>query len=75
MHALVKKMVNHCSYWCLYYNTLTPWQTYTGNILIAVNPFQTLSHLYDASMMERYKGVPFGELSPHVFAIADAAYR
>lgn len=49
--------------------------TYTGNILIAVNPFQTLSHLYDASMMERYKGVPFGELSPHVFAIADAAYR
>ncbi|KAM5563548.1 myosin-16 [Rosa sericea] len=49
--------------------------TYTGNILIAVNPFQTLSHLYDASMMKKYSGVPFGELSPHVFAIADAAYR
>ncbi|XP_048430085.1 myosin-11-like isoform X4 [Pyrus x bretschneideri] len=49
--------------------------TYTGNILIAINPFQSLSHLYDAHMMERYNGVPFGELSPHVFAIADAAYR
>ncbi|KAH9729480.1 Myosin-16 [Citrus sinensis] len=49
--------------------------TYTGNILIALNPFQPLSHLYDAYMMERYKGVPFGKLSPHVFAIADAAYR
>ncbi|XP_030933805.1 myosin-11 isoform X1 [Quercus lobata] len=49
--------------------------TYTGNILIAINPFQRLSHLYDASMMKRYKGAPFGELSPHVFTIADVAYR
>ncbi|XP_021814769.1 myosin-11 isoform X2 [Prunus avium] len=49
--------------------------TYTGNILIAINPFQSLSHLYDTVMMERYNGVPFGELGPHVFAIADAAYR
>ncbi|KAJ0053589.1 hypothetical protein Pint_01769 [Pistacia integerrima] len=49
--------------------------TYTGNILIAVNPFQGLSNLYDAYMMEQYKGAPFGKLRPHVFAIADFAYR
>ncbi|KAL9258484.1 Myosin-9-like protein [Drosera capensis] len=49
--------------------------TYTGNILIAVNPFQRLPHLYDAQMMAHYKGAPLGELSPHVFAIADVAYR
>ncbi|KAI6675802.1 hypothetical protein NL676_003708 [Syzygium grande] len=35
--------------------------TYTGNILIA--------------MMEQYKGAPFGELSPHLFAVADTSYR
>ncbi|KAK9697275.1 hypothetical protein RND81_08G026400 [Saponaria officinalis] len=49
--------------------------TYTGNILIAVNPFQKLPHLYDVHMMEQYKGAQFGELSPHVFAIADTSYR
>ncbi|KAJ0515798.1 putative myosin ATPase [Helianthus annuus] len=49
--------------------------TYTGNILIAINPFQKLPHLYDGHMMEEYKGAPFGELSPHVFAVADASYR
>ncbi|KMZ60261.1 putative Myosin XI [Zostera marina] len=49
--------------------------TYTGNILIAVNPFQRLPHLYDTHMMEQYKGTGFGELSPHVFAVADVAYR
>ncbi|XP_052306722.1 myosin-9 isoform X2 [Populus trichocarpa] len=49
--------------------------TYSGNILIAVNPFQPLSHLYDVYVMERYKGAPIEGLSPHVFTIADVAYR
>jgi myosin-5 len=60
-----------------YYNHTTPssLQTYTGNILIAINPFQRLPHLYDTHMMQQYKGATFGELSPHVFAVADVAYR
>ncbi len=49
--------------------------TYTGSILIAVNPFARLPHLYGAHMMEQYRGRDLGELSPHVYAIADAAYR
>ena len=49
--------------------------TYTGSILIAVNPFQRLPHLYSEHMMQEYHGAELGELSPHVFAIADEAYR
>lgn len=49
--------------------------TYTGSILIAVNPFARLPHLYGTHMMEQYRGVNLGDLSPHVYAIADAAYQ
>lgn len=49
--------------------------TYTGSILIAINPFASLNHLYGKHMMEQYKGVELGELSPHVYAVADEAYR
>ncbi|KAG8483198.1 hypothetical protein CXB51_022205 [Gossypium anomalum] len=30
--------------------------TYTGGILIAINPFQRLPHLYENRVMEKYKG-------------------
>ncbi|XP_019246878.1 PREDICTED: myosin-6-like isoform X1 [Nicotiana attenuata] len=49
--------------------------TYTGNILIVVNPFRRLPHLSDTHMMDQYKVAAFGELSPHPYAVADAAYR
>ncbi len=49
--------------------------TYTGSILIAVNPFAPLPHLYGPHMMEQYAGAELGDLSPHVYAIAEAAYR
>ncbi|KAK1397940.1 Myosin-6 like [Heracleum sosnowskyi] len=48
--------------------------TYAGNILIAVNPFTKLPN-FNEGHMASYKGATFGDLSPHPFAIADAAYR
>ncbi|WJX57776.1 hypothetical protein P8452_43301 [Trifolium repens] len=34
-------------------------KTYTGNILIVVNPFAKLPHLYNKHMMEQYRGAPW----------------
>ncbi|GJP31487.1 hypothetical protein CLOM_g12481 [Closterium sp. NIES-68] len=49
--------------------------TYTGSILIALNPFVRVPGLYDPDMMRQYHGVPLGLLSPHVFATAENAFR
>ncbi|KAL4445379.1 hypothetical protein ABPG77_011204 [Micractinium sp. CCAP 211/92] len=49
--------------------------TYVSGILIAVNPFAPMPHLYGVHMMEQYRGLALGELSPHVYAIADEAFR
>ena len=49
--------------------------TYTGSILIAVNPFYPVSHLYGEHMMYSYRDRLLGELSPHVYAIAEEAFR
>lgn len=78
MLLLVRESNKACCYGCLciiLYPALILWQTYTGSILIAINPFQRLPDLYDDYMMEQYKGAPLGKLNPHVFAIADVAFR
>mmetsp|Transcript_2672 Transcript_2672/g.9691 ORF Transcript_2672/g.9691 Transcript_2672/m.9691 type:complete len:1064 (+) Transcript_2672:125-3316(+) len=48
--------------------------TYSSRILIAVNPFRQMPHMYNEMMMAMYRAVPIGELSPHVYAIADASF-
>jgi len=50
------------------------WQTYTGNILVAVNPYKDIPGLYDMNAVRQYKDVPIGELPPHIFAIGNATY-
>ncbi|KZO95749.1 hypothetical protein CALVIDRAFT_515524 [Calocera viscosa TUFC12733] len=47
--------------------------TYSGIVLIAVNPFQRVT-LYGPEIIQAYSGRRRGELDPHLFAIAEEAY-
>uniref|UniRef100_A0A6Q2XC80 Unconventional myosin-Ic n=1 Tax=Esox lucius TaxID=8010 RepID=A0A6Q2XC80_ESOLU len=48
--------------------------TYIGSVLVSVNPYKDLE-IYTKNHMERYRGVNFYEVSPHIYAVADNSYR
>ncbi|TRY59149.1 hypothetical protein DNTS_032400 [Danionella cerebrum] len=49
--------------------------TFVANILIAVNPYFEIPKLYSPESIKQYQGRSLGTLPPHVYAIADKAYR
>ena len=51
--------------------------TLSGSILIAVNPYKTLSeHYYSNECIDKYHGQDnLAEIDPHVYSIAEQAYR
>uniref|UniRef100_A0A6Q2Z485 Myosin motor domain-containing protein n=1 Tax=Esox lucius TaxID=8010 RepID=A0A6Q2Z485_ESOLU len=48
--------------------------TYIGSVLVSVNPYKELE-IYSKAHMERYRGVSFYEISPHIYAVSDNTYR
>ncbi|XP_076432883.1 unconventional myosin-VI isoform X3 [Peromyscus maniculatus bairdii] len=49
--------------------------TYVANILIAVNPYFDIPKIYTSDTIKSYQGKSLGTMPPHVFAIADKAFR
>ncbi|KAG0093543.1 Myosin type-2 heavy chain 1 [Podila epicladia] len=59
----IKTRYSHCNIY-----------TYSGIVLIAANPFARVN-LYTQDIIQAYSGRKRGELEPHLFAIAEDAYR
>ncbi|CAK5279555.1 unnamed protein product [Mycena citricolor] len=61
LHTIANRYAQHSIY------------TYSGIVLIAVNPFQRVT-MYGPDIIQAYAGRRRGELEPHLFAIAEDAY-
>ncbi|NXJ31996.1 MYO1A protein, partial [Ciconia maguari] len=48
--------------------------TYIGNVVISVNPYQSLP-IYTPEKVQEYRNCNFFAVNPHIYAIADDAYR
>ncbi|NXR72766.1 MYO1A protein, partial [Pycnonotus jocosus] len=48
--------------------------TYIGNVVISVNPYKSLP-IYTPEKVEEYRDCSFFAVKPHIYAIADDAYR
>uniref|UniRef100_A0A8C2KE65 Unconventional myosin-Vb n=1 Tax=Cyprinus carpio TaxID=7962 RepID=A0A8C2KE65_CYPCA len=48
--------------------------TYCGIVLVAINPYEQL-HIYGEEVITAYSGQNMGDMDPHIFAVAEEAYK
>ncbi|XP_049321998.1 unconventional myosin-Vb isoform X4 [Astyanax mexicanus] len=48
--------------------------TYCGIVLVAINPYEQLQ-IYGEEVINAYSGQNMGDMNPHIFAVAEEAYK
>lgn len=62
----------------MYIGSESNWETfslwYLGIVLVAINPYESLP-IYEADIINAYSGQNMGDMDPHIFAVAEEAYK
>ena len=53
---------------------LLRWFPSTGIVLVAINPYESLP-IYGSDIINAYSGQNMGDMDPHIFAVAEEAYK
>ncbi|ELT95840.1 hypothetical protein CAPTEDRAFT_112077, partial [Capitella teleta] len=48
--------------------------TYCGIVLVAINPYESLP-IYDNDTIQAYSGQDMATMDPHIFAVAEEAFK
>lgn len=70
-HTLTHTVLHNLQIRFLQSNTI---YTYCGIVLVALNPYHPLP-IYGSETVQAYSGREMGEMDPHIFAVAEEAYR
>ncbi|KAJ3217621.1 Unconventional myosin-Ib [Dinochytrium kinnereticum] len=54
--------------------TMVSLKTFIGNVVVAMNPYKPID-IYTDKWVRKYQGSNIYEMSPHIFALADSAFR
>uniref|UniRef100_A0A158R4M4 Myosin motor domain-containing protein n=1 Tax=Syphacia muris TaxID=451379 RepID=A0A158R4M4_9BILA len=49
--------------------------TYSGLFCVVINPYKRMNMIYNESVMAKYGHMKRHEVPPHIYAVADSAYR
>ncbi|KCV71362.1 myosin I [Fonticula alba] len=49
--------------------------TFIGHVVVAVNPYRSMGDLYSDRVIDQYRSNSSYNLPPHIYSIADSAYR
>lgn len=47
---------------------------HAGIVLVAINPYEQLP-IYGAEVIDAYSGQDMADMDPHIFSVAEEAYR
>lgn len=47
---------------------------FEGIVLVAINPYESLA-IYEADIISAYHGQNMGDMDPHIFAVAEEAFK